>query len=224
MVQEGTLSYTSRPLSNMEKQGFIKSFEFTYELAWNLMRDYSLYQGHQEIRGSRDAIRLALSMDLISDGETWMDMLESRNITSHTYDDNTAEMIMQKIAFRYFPAMVAFQERMNVIANEGWNFFRIIIPPIRANPKFIKPMSPIESGLYFWFTGSWNISERFWYWYCPGWRGTDVWRCPQAPYPDRRSESSILCRSRPYSANWKLWPSGSYQEGWEKNIFAVAGF
>lgn len=119
MVQEGTLSYTSRPLSNMEKQGFIKSFEFTYELAWNLMRDYSLYQGHQEIRGSRDAIRLALSMDLISDGETWMDMLESRNITSHTYDDNTAEEIMKKIAFRYFPAMVAFQERMNDIANEG---------------------------------------------------------------------------------------------------------
>ncbi|MCA1915792.1 nucleotidyltransferase substrate binding protein [Methanospirillum hungatei] len=119
MVREGVLSYTSRPLSNMEKQGFIKYFEFTYELAWNLMRDYALYQGHQEIRGSRDAIRLALSMDLISDGETWMDMLESRNITSHTYDENTAEEIMQKIAFRYFPAMAAFQEKMNGIANEG---------------------------------------------------------------------------------------------------------
>jgi len=119
MVQEGVQSYTSRPLSNMEKQGFIKSFEFTYELAWNLMRDYSLYQGHQEIRGSRDAIRLALSMDLISDGEIWMDMLECCYITSHTYDENTAEEIMQKIAFRYFPAMVAFQEKMNRIANEG---------------------------------------------------------------------------------------------------------
>lgn len=118
MVQEGVQAYTVRPLTNMEKQGFIKSFEFTYELAWNLMRDYSLYQGHQEIRGSRDAIRLALSMNLISDGETWMDMLESRNMSSHTYDENTAEEIMQKIVTRYFPAMVALQEKMSVIANE----------------------------------------------------------------------------------------------------------
>ena len=119
MVEEGVELYSVRPLSNMEKQGLIKSFEFTYELSWNLMRDYSLFQGHSNIRGLRDAIRQALSMDLISDGEVWMDMLESRNVTSHTYDEKTAEEIINKIAHRYFPAMMAFHEKMSVIADDG---------------------------------------------------------------------------------------------------------
>lgn len=115
MLKEGVQLYAIRDLSNMEKQGLIKSFEFSYELSWNLMRDYSLFQGYQEIRGSRDAIRQAVAMDLIPDGETWMDMLESRNNTSHTYDEKLAEEIIHKIVTRYYPAMVEFQEKMSVI-------------------------------------------------------------------------------------------------------------
>ena len=115
MLKEGVHLYAIRNLSNMEKQGLIKSFEFSYELSWNLMRDYSLFQGYQEIRGSRDAIRQAVAMDLIPDGETWMDMLESRNNTSHTYDEKLAEEIIHKIVTRYYPAMVEFQEKMSVI-------------------------------------------------------------------------------------------------------------
>jgi len=119
ILQEGVDLSSSRPLSNMEKQGLIKSFEFTYELSWNLMRDYSLYQGYQEIRGSRDAIRQGISMGLISDGDTWMNMLESRNITAHTYDEKTADDILEKIIRDYYPVLLALERKMKDIADAG---------------------------------------------------------------------------------------------------------
>jgi nucleotidyltransferase substrate binding protein (TIGR01987 family) len=119
ILQEGVDLASSRPLSNMEKQGLIKSFEFTYELSWNLMRDYSLYQGYQEIRGSRDAIRQGISMGLISDGDTWMNMLESRNITAHTYDEKTADDILEKIIREYYPVLLALERKMKDIADAG---------------------------------------------------------------------------------------------------------
>ncbi len=82
----------TRDLSLQEKQGLIQAFEFTHELAWNVMKDYLEYQGYQEIRGSRDSIREAFKARLISDGTTWMETINARNITSHTYD----EVIVQK--------------------------------------------------------------------------------------------------------------------------------
>lgn len=47
------------------KQGLIQSFEFTHELAWNVMKDYAVYQGNSEIKGSRDAVRYSAQVGLI---------------------------------------------------------------------------------------------------------------------------------------------------------------
>ncbi len=120
LVLEGADLYHSRKLSNIKKQGLIKSFEFTFELAWNLMRDYALYQGYQEIRGSRDAIRQAFAMELISEGETWTEMLASRNITSHTYDEKTADEIIKKIIESYIPLFQALERKTDEISHAGY--------------------------------------------------------------------------------------------------------
>jgi len=61
-----------RSLTELEEQGLIQSFEFTHELAWNVMKDYFTYQGNPEIRGSRDATREALKVGLITNGEVWI--------------------------------------------------------------------------------------------------------------------------------------------------------
>lgn len=92
----------ARPLSNLEKQGVIQAFEFTYELAWNTLKDYLLWQGLTGIVGSRDAIRESYSAGLIEDGEAWMAMLIDRNRTSHTYNEATAEAILLNIKERHF--------------------------------------------------------------------------------------------------------------------------
>lgn len=69
--------------------------------------------------GSRDAIRQAFSLGLISDGKTWMAMIDSRNLTSHTYDEETIEKMIGQITEEYFPLFVEFQEKMSNLANKN---------------------------------------------------------------------------------------------------------
>lgn len=101
-----------RPLTKLEEQGLIQSFEFTHELAWNVMKDFFFYQGNAEIRGSRDATREAFKFGLISNGEIWMDMILSRNKTPHTYDEETAGKIVESILKDYVPLFNTFSNRM----------------------------------------------------------------------------------------------------------------
>ncbi len=103
---------TQRPLSNLEKQGLIQSFEFTHELAWNVMKDYFAYQGNPSITGSRDAVREAFSKNLITNGEVWMSMIKSRNQTSHTYNQGIADEITDLILQRYHAEFMAFLQSM----------------------------------------------------------------------------------------------------------------
>ncbi|MEN9303387.1 MAG: hypothetical protein RL264_1816 [Bacteroidota bacterium] len=99
-------------LDDIIKEGLIQRFEYTHELAWKVMKDFANYQGNTSIAGSRDAIREAFQMQLISNGNVWMDMIVSRNKTSHTYDDVTADEIVTKIKSEYFPAFIEFEKTM----------------------------------------------------------------------------------------------------------------
>ncbi len=91
-----------RQLSNLEKQGVIQAFEFTHELAWNVLKDFLQDQGTQTIKGSKDATREAFKVELIANGEQWMAMIQSRNISSHSYDERTAEQLVNVIIERHF--------------------------------------------------------------------------------------------------------------------------
>ncbi len=91
-----------RPLSDLEKQGLIQAFEFTHELAWNAIKDFYENQGETGIQGSRDAVRMAFRRDLIQSGEVWMEMIKSRNQTSHTYDETIANEIVTSVTDAYF--------------------------------------------------------------------------------------------------------------------------
>ncbi len=102
-----------RSLSDLEKQGLIQSFEFTHELAWNTLKDFLETQGAGPLFGSKDTTREAFNKNLISDGETWMDMIKSRNQTSHTYNKKTAEEIVTKIQQKYFSAFAQFFKKMS---------------------------------------------------------------------------------------------------------------
>src|SRR3984957_7769837 len=94
-------------LNELEQQGLIQAFEYTYELAWNVMKDYFTYmQADQNILGSRDAIQLAFNRGLISEGKIWMDMIESRIKSSHTYNEDTAQEIGDKIVGQYYMLFV----------------------------------------------------------------------------------------------------------------------
>ena len=95
------------------KEGIIQRFEFTHELAWKVMKDFLEYEGFQNISGSRSATREAFNKALISEGQLWMDMIESRNKTVHTYHENILEVEYKKIINLYFPLFVEFDHKMN---------------------------------------------------------------------------------------------------------------
>lgn len=101
-----------RQLSNLEKQGVIQAFEFTHELAWNVLKDFLQDQGTQNIKGSKDATREAFKVELITNGEQWMAMIQSRNISSYTYDERTAEQLVNVIIEHYFPLFIELQTEM----------------------------------------------------------------------------------------------------------------
>jgi nucleotidyltransferase substrate binding protein (TIGR01987 family) len=107
-----------RTLNDLEQQGLIQAFEFTHELAWNVIKDYFEYQGATQIRGSRDATREAFQKNLIKDGDTWMEMIKSRNDTSHTYNKNVAKDIADKIVNRYNGAFTEFLTQMKELADQ----------------------------------------------------------------------------------------------------------
>ena len=99
-------------LNEFEEQGLIQAFEYTYELAWNTIKDYFEEQGEVNINGSRDAFRLAFRRGLIENGETWMDMITNRTLTSHTYNEEVAKQIAMTIVNEYFSEFVLLQAKM----------------------------------------------------------------------------------------------------------------
>ena len=99
-------------LNDLEEQGLIQAFEYTYELAWNTLKDYLESQGETEIHGSRDAFRLSFQRGLIEDGETWMEMVRSRTLTSHTYNEEIAKQIVSDVSTKYVPQFVKLHEKL----------------------------------------------------------------------------------------------------------------
>lgn len=111
-LAEDVKTAKQRKLSRLERQGLIQSFEFTHELAWNVLKDYFQYQGNPEIRGSRDATREAFRFNLIDDGNAWMDMIQSRNLSSHTYNEDIAIEIADKTVEVYFELFQKLYDKM----------------------------------------------------------------------------------------------------------------
>lgn len=105
-----------RTLNEFERDGLVQRFEFTHELSWKLMKAYAEYQGFDSIGGSRDATRKAFEMSLISDGQSWMDMIKSRNETSHNYDDSMADDVVDSIINRFYPLLAEFYQKMNSLS------------------------------------------------------------------------------------------------------------
>ena len=106
-------------INELEQQGLVQVFEYTHESAWNVLRDYLIDQGHQNIHGSRDATREAFKLELLQDGDSWMDMIRDRNRSSHTYNQETADSITNNIRNRFFGLFVKLQQTMqSLLENE----------------------------------------------------------------------------------------------------------
>lgn len=100
-------------LNELEEQGLIQAFEYTHELAWKTLSDFLKDRGNLEIFGSKDATREAFNLGLIGNGDIWMDMIRSRNLTSHTYNEEVTKTIVNHITYKYYPAFCELEEKLS---------------------------------------------------------------------------------------------------------------
>ncbi len=114
-LDEASALAHTRALSKLEQQGLIQSFEFTHELAWNVFKDYLSDKGISGLIGSKDATRSAFKNGLIAEGDDWMTMIADRNLTSHTYDQETAQAIATHILERYYPAFKSMAAKFSAL-------------------------------------------------------------------------------------------------------------
>jgi len=117
-LKEAVQLAQQRRLSKLEEQGQIQTFEYTHELAWNTLKDFLESRGVRNLYGSKDTTREAFKTGLIGNREAWMDMIQSRNLTSHTYDVSTASHIVSAILNRYFAEFEAFRIHLDKIKQE----------------------------------------------------------------------------------------------------------
>lgn len=104
-------------LNEMEEQGLIKAFEYTYELSWKTLQDLLRERGYINIAGPKPVIEQSFQDGLILDGKGWIRMHNSRNITSHTYDEDTAKEIIVNIKNEYFFLLKELVQRLKSDAN-----------------------------------------------------------------------------------------------------------
>ena len=100
------------PSNKAFKLAVIQSYEMDIELAWKTLKDYLNYLGYK-IQAPREAIKQAFAIEILEDAETWLKMLEDRNLTSHVYDEAKAQEVIVSISDYCF-------ERLNFL----YNFFK----------------------------------------------------------------------------------------------------
>ncbi len=100
-------------LNELELEGVIQRFEYTFELAWNTLKDRREYDGIVLATVTpRNVIREAFQAKLIEDGEAWTDMLTDRNQMSHNYDFARFEAVIRNIRTRYLSILDAMYQRL----------------------------------------------------------------------------------------------------------------
>jgi nucleotidyltransferase substrate binding protein (TIGR01987 family) len=90
--------------NELEAAGLVQSFEFTFELTWKTLKDYLTAQAFI-VQSPRDTIKQAFQSNYLKDGHIWMEMLEQRNLLTHTYNEEQAKAATKIICESYFPAI-----------------------------------------------------------------------------------------------------------------------
>ena len=99
-------------LNKIYTMALVQAFEICFELAWKTMKDYLEFNGIKTDT-PRDTIKTAFSTNLIKDGQGWIEMMEARNKTSHTYRETFANQLADDILQTYSRLIENFETTMD---------------------------------------------------------------------------------------------------------------
>jgi len=99
-------------LSDLEKEGLIQRFEYTYELAWKTLKDLLEYKGYTDVKSPNEVLKQGFADGYIQNHDQWRLMQRARNITSHIYDEQEALNITEEISKVYFRLLEALNKKL----------------------------------------------------------------------------------------------------------------
>ena len=105
-------------LSELEQEGLVQRFEYTFELAWKVLQDLMNYKGYEFMSGPTGTLKMAFEDGMLSDQDGWRKMAKSRNTLSHVYDEDEAEAIVQLIFSEYAPLLKQLDEKLSLLSKD----------------------------------------------------------------------------------------------------------
>lgn len=108
-------------LSELEKEGLVHRFEYTFELAWKVLQDFLINKGYN-ITGPKPVLQKAFEDGIISDHDGWRKMIKARNTTSHIYNEGEALSIVKCIYSDYAPILEKLDKRLGYEASASESF------------------------------------------------------------------------------------------------------
>ncbi|NLY89146.1 MAG: DUF86 domain-containing protein [Firmicutes bacterium] len=109
------------PEDEIIKMALVQAFEFTYELAWNVMKDYLESEGFTEVKSPKQTMRTAFQVGLINNAEKWMETIQKRNLASHAYEQTILDETVQFIRDDFYLLVTKLYEDMKRDAHETRN-------------------------------------------------------------------------------------------------------
>ena len=101
--------FVADKMNNAYKLGLTQSFEIICELGWKVLKDYLFTQGIVA-NTPNEVIKEAFSKEVISNGQIWIDMVKARNATSHEYNMDKIDVILENISSTYYEELTSFKE------------------------------------------------------------------------------------------------------------------
>ena len=105
-------------LSELEQEGLVQRFEYTFELAWKVLQDLMNYKGYEFMSGPTGTLKMAFEDGMLSDQDGWRKMTKSRNTLSHVYDEDEAEAIVLLIFSEYAPLLKQLDEKLSLLSKD----------------------------------------------------------------------------------------------------------
>lgn len=125
LLHEGIGIIDHRPLTQLEKEGIVQRFEYTWELAWKLLKDYLDYEGVVTDKITPAAVlRSALAARIITDGDVWMSALDARNKMSHVYNAAQFEQAVAAIVGAIKDSYLAVFQKLYLDMSANYSMIR----------------------------------------------------------------------------------------------------
>lgn len=116
LLEQAVAREARHQLNELEREGLVQRFEYTFELGWKVLADSLASQGFTlPVGGVRGIIRLAFESGVIADGDGWIEALKARNESAHVYDQERIDAIIGAVSARHVQLLIALRDRLEPV-------------------------------------------------------------------------------------------------------------